>query len=646
MEAQPFAQEVAARQRVYDRGLGFVPVFSVQWRLKPSQCRGCLWSASYRRVVVVERDVALGASRLRSATACNSLRCTLAEEAANPYPVTSVDGCAVPRTVRRGGRGPRTGERLVSDEVAAGCEQRDGALDGADSVLSLDARQPPKQSVAASGRRRQRRVTSSVKATRVAISETPLQTPLEETVITADPRLPVPNWPANDEYRPRMGSPDRMALGTRKVSSERDDQGVREPRPARRRRQSAFGDPVAPVGIAQTGSWGVVSRDDNMFSDWGFESDEGDVAPLADEDLDGFDQGEREVGIDAEERLSLAARANRHRRKDSESSTLRWYLHMIGRVDMLSPQEEIALSRKISQLLHWERVRLEMHDQLDRSPTDEELAEHLGIESTVFKRSLAEARRAKDRMVAANLRLVVSIAKRYLRRGLPLEDLIQEGSLGLIRAAEKFDIRRGCRFSTYATWWVKQSVMRALADQGRTVRLPVHLHDRLIAMRKAVRSLSIERGREPTEREICDRLGISRRRLRELRSLAVQTISLESAVRFGNTHSGPERERTTLADNVVHEGASPEEQLEFEMLREDLERSLQRLSHVEKRIVRLRYGLDSGIAKTVDEVGALVCLPREEVRAIESAAFRKLRHTGNLTGLKDYITTSSNTSAL
>jgi RNA polymerase primary sigma factor len=527
-------------------------------------------------------------------------------------------------------------------------EQREHVPKSVDSGTTPEASsgaQRTPERTGSSRRRQARAATLRVGQSTSAVPDSPLQTPLEETFVSVDNRLPVPNWEAKHPGGPGQA---HMRETTSPSAKTRSSKSVR---PARQRQLSNADQRLGPTSLNDAvhklpqGSRRSLSTNPSAVVNARWERLQ-DSERTADDDGPSIREPDySEDDPSDNEPLAWETYPETPRARSSESSTLRWYLRMIGRVDMLTPEEEVSLSRQISRLLHWERMRIELHGALDRAPTDDELAEHLGVDPERFRRNLAEARRAKDRMVAANLRLVVSIAKRYMRKGLPLEDLIQEGSLGLIRAAEKFDDRRGCRFSTYATWWVKQSVMRALADQGRIVRLPVHMHDRILAVRKAARDLSIERGCEPTEADICERLGISRKRLRELRSLAVQTISLESSVRFGNNQSGSERDRTTLADSIVHESASPEEQIELSMLREDLERSLQLLNHVEMRVVRLRYGLDSGIAKTIDEVGALVRLPREEVRAIENAAFRKLRHTSGLVGLKDYIS-SLNTSAL
>lgn len=633
MVAQLPASEAVAGPFSLCNRVGFVSVVFGHRRLHSLASKACLRNDQQRKGLGEKRGRFFGLMPRRTATVSRPLCCALAEGAANACPATSKRACRAPDAVCGEGQVTQEGESTAPTGRAANAEQcgETHDLDDSKPVLSAETCELPKRSVVASGHRRRRTRLLQTKVSGVAVLETPLQTPLEETVVSADPRLPVPNWQDDRQVRLALDTGEELAAEMSRNSTgkvARTDRATRRVDTARAKTRTVNAEVMV-----------------DSAPDWDVESDRNESMRLRGTESAFMDQYEDELDVPVDDEPPLAVHADHYRKKCEESSTLRWYLHMIGRVDMLSPQEEISLSRQISQLLHWERKRMEMHNQLDRSPSDEELAKRLGIEPNVFIRSLAEARRAKDRMVAANLRLVVSIAKRYLRRGLPLEDLIQEGSLGLIRAAEKFDSRRGCRFSTYATWWVKQSVMRALADQGRTVRLPVHLHDRLLALRKVARDLSMERGREPTEREICDRLGISRKRLRELRSLAVQTISLESAVQFGGGPSGPGRERTTLADTIVHESASPEEQIEFDMLRESLERSLQLLSHVEKRIVRLRYGLDSGVAKTLDEVGALVRLPREEVRAIEHAAFRKLRHTGSLAGLKDYIT-SPNTSAL
>ena len=311
--------------------------------------------------------------------------------------------------------------------------------------------------------------------------------------------------------------------------------------------------------------------------------------------------------------------------------SVRWYLQLIGRVRLLRPEEEIQLAREISQLLHWEHVKISLREKLRREPTSSEWTAACKVSDVKkFRSILHNARRAKERMVAANLRLVVSIAKRYVNRGMSLQDLIQEGSLGLIRAAEKFDSEKGFKFSTYATWWVKQAVTRAIADHSRTIRLPVHLYDTISAIRKTTRTLNIEIGRAPTEEEIAERMDMSVEKLRSVLQSAQPTLSLERPLKNDDDTS-------QLSDFIEADQESPEEHVEKSMLRDDLENVINSLSPRERDVVRMRYGLDDGRIKTLEEIGQIFSVTRERVRQIEAKAIRKLRQPYRSSILRDYV---------
>jgi len=318
--------------------------------------------------------------------------------------------------------------------------------------------------------------------------------------------------------------------------------------------------------------------------------------------------------------------------------SVRWYLQLIGRVRLLRPEEEIQLAREISQLLHWEHVKISLREKLRREPTSSEWTAACKVSDVKkFRSILHNARRAKERMVAANLRLVVSIAKRYVNRGMSLQDLIQEGSLGLIRAAEKFDSEKGFKFSTYATWWVKQAVTRAIADHSRTIRLPVHLYDTISAIRKTTRTLNIEIGRAPTEEEIAERMDMSVEKLRSVLQSAQPTLSLERPLKNDDDTS-------QLSDFIEADQESPEEHVEKSMLRDDLENVINSLSPRERDVVRMRYGLDDGRIKTLEEIGQIFSVTRERVRQIEAKAIRKLRQPYRSSILRDYVlSTTQNT---
>ena len=317
--------------------------------------------------------------------------------------------------------------------------------------------------------------------------------------------------------------------------------------------------------------------------------------------------------------------------------SVRWYLQLIGRVRLLRPEEEIQLAREISQLLHWEHVKISLREKLRREPTSSEWTAACKVSDVKkFRSILHNARRAKERMVAANLRLVVSIAKRYVNRGMSLQDLIQEGSLGLIRAAEKFDSEKGFKFSTYATWWVKQAVTRAIADHSRTIRLPVHLYDTISAIRKTTRTLNIEIGRAPTEEEIAEKMDMSVEKLRSVLQSAQPTFSLERPLKNDDDTS-------QLSDFIEADQESPEEHVEKSMLRDDLENVINSLSPRERDVVRMRYGLDDGRIKTLEEIGQIFSVTRERVRQIEAKAIRKLRQPYRSSILRDYVLSTNQT---
>ena len=317
------------------------------------------------------------------------------------------------------------------------------------------------------------------------------------------------------------------------------------------------------------------------------------------------------------------------KKKPYTEDSIRVYLQEIGRIRLLRAEEEIELARKIAELLEFERVREDLAENREEEPSDREWAEAVGIEYPKFRRRLFEGRRAKDKMVQSNLRLVVSIAKKYMNRGLSFQDLIQEGSLGLIRAAEKFDHAKGYKFSTYATWWIRQAITRAIADQSRTIRLPVHLYETISRIKKTTKILSQEMGRKPTEEEIATRMEMTIEKLRFIAKSAQLPISLETPI-------GKE-EDSRLGDFIEADGETPEDQVSKSLLREDLENVLDTLSPRERDVLRLRYGLDDGRMKTLEEIGQIFNVTRERIRQIEAKALRKLRHPNRNSILKEYI---------
>jgi len=274
----------------------------------------------------------------------------------------------------------------------------------------------------------------------------------------------------------------------------------------------------------------------------------------------------------------------------SINDPVRMYLKEIGKIPLLTPEEEIDLARKMEN-------------------GDEE---------------------AKRRLAEANLRLVVSIAKKYVGRGMLFLDLIQEGNLGLIKAVEKFDYRKGYKFSTYATWWIRQAITRAIADQARTIRIPVHMVETINKLIRVSRSLVQELGREPTPEEIAEEMDISEDRVREILKIAQEPVSLETPI--------GEEDDSHLGDFIEdQEVEAPADAAAFELLREQLEDVLHTLTLREQKVLRLRFGLDDGRARTLEEVGQVFGVTRERIRQIEAKALRKLRHPMRSKRLKDYL---------
>ena len=272
---------------------------------------------------------------------------------------------------------------------------------------------------------------------------------------------------------------------------------------------------------------------------------------------------------------------------------VRMYLREIGRIQLLTAEEEIELARKI--------IKGGQAGQI-----------------------------AKRKLVQANLRLVVSIAKKYVGRGMLFLDLIQDGNLGLIRAAEKFDHERGYKFSTYATWWIRQAITRAIADQARTIRIPVHMVETINKLKKITRKLAQDLSRKPTEEELAKAMGITINKLREIIKVAQEPLSLETPI-------GKE-EDSRLGDFIEDKEAdAPVKTVAHELLREDLAEVLSSLSPRERDVLRLRFGMDDGRQRTLEEVGQLFGVTRERIRQIEAKALRKLRHPNRSRRLKEYV---------
>jgi RNA polymerase sigma factor (sigma-70 family) len=344
---------------------------------------------------------------------------------------------------------------------------------------------------------------------------------------------------------------------------------------------------------------------------------------------------------------------------------------------LLQKNEEIILAREIQILIKWEELREELESELlrwvppifdfpklhyfvcglqsfvlmifvvcislyrcsYRPPTYQEWANAIkpGMTVTQIKKQIRRSLRAKAALTESNLRLVISIAKRYQGRGLNMQDLCQEGTLGLTRACEKFDPERGFRFSTYATWWIKQGIMRAIADQARTIRLPVHIHDQLSTVRKAERDLANELGREATKEEVAAKVGIKPDKIEFLKRASVGSVSMEQELGSGKTKgsgagtggakggaSGSERS-FTIQDTLGDPDQKPVDMAQYRMLQDDVGRLICTLNAREQAVIRMRFGLDDGKAKTLEEIGKKFSVTRERIRQIEARALHKLR---------------------
>ena len=323
-----------------------------------------------------------------------------------------------------------------------------------------------------------------------------------------------------------------------------------------------------------------IDRMYDTFSQQGIEIvDDSSTTDVGDEDIDVDDKDTEEVEID----LSVPEGI-------SIDDPVRMYLKEIGRVPLLTADEEVALAK-----------RMQDGDEI-----------------------------AQKRLAEANLRLVVSIAKRYVGRGMLFLDLIQEGNLGLIKAVEKFDYTKGYKFSTYATWWIRQAITRAIADQARTIRIPVHMVETINKLIRVSRQLLQQLGREPSPEEIAKEMDISVERVREIMKIAQEPVSLETPI--------GEEEDSHLGDFIEDQDApAPADAASFMLLQEQLEEVLDTLTPREEKVLRLRFGLDDGRARTLEEVGQNFGVTRERIRQIEAKALRKLRHPSRSRKLKDFL---------
>jgi RNA polymerase primary sigma factor len=327
-----------------------------------------------------------------------------------------------------------------------------------------------------------------------------------------------------------------------------------------------------------------------------------------------------DAGTDDPDEQRQTGAADRARRAGT-SDLVRIYLREIGKVPLLTAQDEVELAKAIEAGLFAQEM---LHGGCSKAVGDGPTVGELDVITE-------EGGRARQRLIEANLRLVVSIAKRYIGRGMVFLDLIQEGNLGLIRAVEKFDYTKGYKFSTYATWWIRQAITRAIADQARTIRIPVHMVETINKMARVQRQLHQDLGREPTPAEVAIEMGMPADRVAEIQRIAQEPVSLQAPIGEEDSDLGDFIED---ADAVV-----PIEAAAFVMLQDQLEQVLDTLSPREQRVIQLRFGLIDGHPRTLEEVGRDFGVTRERIRQIESKTLIKLRHPGRAQMLREYLAT-------
>ena len=312
----------------------------------------------------------------------------------------------------------------------------------------------------------------------------------------------------------------------------------------------------------------------------------------------------------------------------SVEDPVRMYLKEIGKVPLLTAEEEIELAQKMEEgAVASEKIQI-LKARMEEA--EEAEVEELKAEIKELQKAVDIGADAKKRLAEANLRLVVSIAKRYVGRGMLFLDLIQEGNLGLIKAVEKFDYRKGYKFSTYATWWIRQAITRAIADQARTIRIPVHMVETINKLIRVSRQLLQELGREPSPEEIAEEMNLPVDRVREILKISQEPVSLETPI--------GEEEDSHLGDFIRDENVPvPADAAAFTLLKEQLEEVLGTLTEREQKVLTLRFGLEDGRARTLEEVGKEFNVTRERIRQIEAKALRKLRHPSRSRKLKDYL---------
>ena len=353
----------------------------------------------------------------------------------------------------------------------------------------------------------------------------------------------------------------------------------------------------------------------DMFENLGVDTAGDDVLPELDDDL--LPPVEELEGIPDEEIVDPNALVDSFAIDDP----VRMYLKEIGKVDLLTPEREIELAQAMSAGNAAKEQLEELEKMGEAVPA--EVREEL-------EKLMKDGKKAEQQLAEANLRLVVSIAKRYVGRGMLFLDLIQEGNLGLIKAVEKFDYTKGYKFSTYATWWIRQAITRAIADQARTIRIPVHMVETINKVIRVNRQLLQELGHDPTPEETAAEMGVPVEKVREILKIAQEPVSLETPI--------GEEEDSHLGDFLEDEGASePSEAASFTLLKEQLVDVLSTLTPREEKVLKLRFGIEDGRTRTLEEVGKEFNVTRERIRQIEAKALRKLRHPSRSKKLKDFL---------